>query len=242
MGFNSNLPIAYKQKLKNINQKREEVNTMEGNKEWRRGQKAPYTDRPLTEQEKRFAEEHHDLMYRYMRVHKLDLEEWYDRLIIPYLQAVKKYHEYEYLRKLEFEQIFFRTLDNARSNYFRAINRKKRKPIGGLYSYDSLISDETESTMEYFLVDVYTNVEKQVLLRNLLNEFYDKCIYCDDDLWGDTHINGYLKCELDLLLEGYSIKQVNKRTEKVYPHGYNVKDLEGDIMEFRKIFKEVFGI
>ena len=89
---------------------------MEANKEWRRGQKAPYTDRPLTEQEKIFAEEHHDLMYRYMRVHKLDVEEWYDRLIIPYLQAVKKYHEYERLQKLKFEQIFFRTLDSARSN------------------------------------------------------------------------------------------------------------------------------
>ena len=30
---------------------------------WRRGQKADYTDRPLTEEEKRFAEEHHDYMY-----------------------------------------------------------------------------------------------------------------------------------------------------------------------------------
>ena len=43
---------------------------MEANKEWRRGQKAPYTDRPLTEQEKIFAEEHHDLMYHYMRLHR----------------------------------------------------------------------------------------------------------------------------------------------------------------------------
>lgn len=34
---------------------------------WRRGQKADYTDRPLTEEEKRFAEEHHDYIYQFMR-------------------------------------------------------------------------------------------------------------------------------------------------------------------------------
>lgn len=49
---------------------------------------ALYTNRPLTEEEKLFAEEHHDMIYRYMRMHMLDIEEWYDILIIPYLQAV----------------------------------------------------------------------------------------------------------------------------------------------------------
>ena len=38
---------------------------------WRRGQKADYTDRPLTEEEKRFAEEHHDYMYQFMRSYRL---------------------------------------------------------------------------------------------------------------------------------------------------------------------------
>lgn len=35
--------------------------------EHRRGRKAEYTDRPLTEEEKIFAEEHHDFLYIYMR-------------------------------------------------------------------------------------------------------------------------------------------------------------------------------
>lgn len=58
---------------------------------WRRGQKADYTDRPLTEEEKRFAEEHHDYIYQFMRSYRLAVSEWYDILIIPYLNAVKKY-------------------------------------------------------------------------------------------------------------------------------------------------------
>ena len=103
-----------------------------------------YSIRPLTEEERLFSEQHHNLIYRYMRIHELNPEEWYDILIIPYLNAVKKYHEYERLHSLKFEQVFFRTLDNARSNYFRDINREKHCPKGGLFSYDSLLDDGYE--------------------------------------------------------------------------------------------------
>mgnify|MGYP003156267480 FL=1 len=109
---------------------------------------ASYTNRQLTEQEKRFAEEHHNLMYRYMRIHELDFEEWYDILIIPYLQAVKKYHEYERLQQYKFEQIFFRTLDNARSNYWRDMNRQKRCPEGGVWSLDAMSSESCRNGEE----------------------------------------------------------------------------------------------
>lgn len=73
----------------------------------------------------------------------------------------------------------------------------------------------------------------------MFEEFYWKCI--ENDSWNDG-INGYLKKELDLLIEGYSIFQVNKRTERVYPHGYTKEDVVSDMKEFRRIFKEVFGI
>lgn len=46
--------------------------------EHRRGRKAEYTDRPLTEEEKIFAEEHHDMIYRYLRIHGLSIDPWYD--------------------------------------------------------------------------------------------------------------------------------------------------------------------
>lgn len=60
---------------------------------WRKGQKQTYTDRPLTEEEKIFSAdlENYNQLFKYMRIYKLDQEEWYDILIIPYLQAVKKY-------------------------------------------------------------------------------------------------------------------------------------------------------
>ncbi|WNV56930.1 hypothetical protein RJD28_11495 [Oscillospiraceae bacterium NTUH-002-81] len=212
------------------------------NEVYRRGHKASYTDRPLTMQEQKFAEEHHDLIYRYMRKHQLYDDEWYNCLSYPYLQAVKKYHEYEYLQTLKFEQICYRTLDSARSNYFRAMNRKMRKPEGGLFSYDTMISDNDNSTMECFLRDTHVDIENEIAFKEMFREFYEKCIYCESDSWGDSHINGYLKCELDLLLEGCTRIQANKRTEKVFPYGYTVDDLDDDIKEFRRIFRQVFGI
>lgn len=68
--------------------------------------KRPLSDSPLTAEERVFAEAHHNLMYRYMRIHDLDIEEWYDRLIIAYLNSVKKYLRYEKLQSLKFEQVF----------------------------------------------------------------------------------------------------------------------------------------
>lgn len=136
--------------------------------------KASYTDRPLTKEEKIFAEKHHDLMYRYMRVHKLDLVEWYDILIIPYLQAVKKYHEYERLQSLKFEQVFFRTLDNARSNYWRDMNRKKRCPEGGIWSYEGLRSAiYNEENGEEDILDRLQDISTCLAMENIISDSMD---------------------------------------------------------------------
>ncbi|MFR8473878.1 MAG: hypothetical protein ACLVCT_03025 [Lachnospira sp.] len=203
--------------------------------------RAEHTTRPLTEEEKQFAEEHHDLMYRYMKIHELDPEEWYDILIIPYLNAVKKYHQYERLQSLKFKQVFFRTLDNARSNYWRDMNRKKRCPEGGLFSYDSLLDNGyEEKDFEFCLIDPYTNVERQVILKELYREFYRKCI--EREAWA----NDIRKTELDMLIEGHTLKQILRTTLKMYggcnDDGLYSWALDNDIERFRKIFKEVFGI
>lgn len=212
--------------------------------------KSSYTDRPLTEEEKAFAADpkNYNLLFWYMRMHKLNQEEWYDILIIPYLNAVKKYHEYGLSEKLAFSTVFERKMYTAVTDEYKRRNRKKRMPEGGLCSLDFTIEEDhgREKHIEAWFIDHKVNVEKQVIFNELFQEFYNKCIECEIDLDGwcpwDGGINGYLKCELDLLLEGYTVKQINRKTEKQYPYGYNVDDLERDIKGFRRVFKEVFGI
>ena len=70
--------------------------------------KAEYTDRPLTAEEREFAAEHHGLIYRYMKNMKLDPEEWYDLLIVDYLQSVKRYFSNPQLQIYGFVPILFR--------------------------------------------------------------------------------------------------------------------------------------
>lgn len=205
-----------------------------------------YSIRPLTEEERVFAEEHYSLFFYIMRNNlHLDPEEWYDILIIPYLDAVKKYHEYESARKYVFGTVLKNKLYTAFTNELKRRRAKKVIPDDKLASLDYMLEGDNpfaEYRVEDWWIDKKINVERQVILRELFQEFYNKCIYCDSDAWGDDHINDYLKCELDLLLKGYTRRQTNKETEKIFNNGYSVKDLDFDLKEFRKIFKEVFGI
>ena len=50
-----------------------------------------YESRPLTEEEKAFSVDNHNLFLWYINKHRLDKDEWYDILIIPYLTTIKKY-------------------------------------------------------------------------------------------------------------------------------------------------------
>ena len=105
-------------------------------KTWRRGQKADYTDRPLTAEERVFAEEHHDYLYQFMRWNHLPVEDWYDELVIPYLNAVKKYCSREELHIYPFYAVAEKVLSRAVYGKHRADHAQKRMPEGGFVSLD----------------------------------------------------------------------------------------------------------
>lgn len=197
---------------------------------------------PLTAEEKAFSAdlENYNQFFKYMRMNKLDQEEWYDILILHYLRVVKKYLNIPHLQQYEFGAVLFKTLDSARSNHYKSMTTQKRMPDGGLVSLDYTMEDGSQ--IEAWLEDRKISVEKQIIFKEMFKEFYKRCITYDDDFWGKDEVNEYLKCELDLLMEGYSQYQTWRRTEKRFPYGYTLCSLERDIEGFRRIFKEVFGI
>ena len=202
---------------------------------------------PLTAEEKAFSAdlENYDQFFKYMKINKLDQEEWYDILILHYLRAVKKYLNIPHLQQYEFGAVLFKTLDSARSNYCKAMTTQKRMPEGGIYSFDIVLEDDKGKGFHVgsWLIDRKAGVEKQVIFKEMFKEFYKRCTTYEDDFWGNEgEVNEYLKCELDLLIEGYSEYQTWKKTEKQFPYGYTLYNLERDIEGFRRIFKEVFGI
>ena len=130
-------------------------------------------NRPLTEEEKAFSAdlENYDQLFKYMRMYKLDQEEWYDILILHYLRAVKKYLNIPHLQQYEFSTILFRTLDNARANYFRDMNREKRMPVGGIVSLDwEEDSIEGERIAPMTWIDLKQSVERTVLYNEMISE------------------------------------------------------------------------
>lgn len=202
---------------------------------------------PLTAEEKVFSAdlENYNQFFKYMKINKLDQEEWYDILILHYLRAVKKYLNIPHLQQYEFGTVLFKTLDSARSNYCKAMTTQKRMPEGGLCSLDYVVEESNgrKHRVESWFIDRRQNTENQIVFKEMFHEFYQKCITIVDNWDGEASVSEYLKYELDLLLEGcYTIKQVNRKTEKQYPYGFKVDDLKEDMERFRKIFREVFGI
>lgn len=195
---------------------------------------------PLTAEEKAFSAdlENYNQFFKYMKINKLDQEEWYDILILHYLRAVKKYLNIPHLQQYEFGAVLFKTLDSARSNYCKSMATQKRMPEGGLVSLNYTIEDDkgTEHQVEAWLIDRKISVEKQVISKNCFEKFWDTI---DGFFW-----NEQMKIVASLLLEGYSKREVIEymRIEFNDPQwGNSVNDWNFTINQLRTAFKDVYG-
>lgn len=170
---------------------------------WRRGQKQTYTDRPLTDEEREFAAdwENYKKLFEIMRYYNLNEEEWYDILIIPYLQAVKKYHVREDLRKnYKFFHVLNLMITKAVYNHNRAMNRQSRMPEGGFVSLDYTLQGDNpfcEYQISEWWIDRKQQTEKIVLDKEMLAEI----------LVGLDDVQSRI---FEMLLEGYNKKEIGK--------------------------------
>lgn len=142
-----------------------------------------------------------------MYFYNLNQDEWYDILIIPYLQAVKKYHVREDLRaNYKFWHVCNLMLSKAVYNHNRAMNRQKRKPIGDILSLDYMVEGDnqfSESTLDSLWIDRKQQTERIVLDRYLLESILEKLT--------DTQRKIF-----EMLLEGYSKGEIEKELSITY--------------------------
>lgn len=64
-----------------------------------------YLTRKLSQREQLVAEKYYYIIFYYMRYHHLNSDEWYDILIIPYIQSIKKYYEFDHLQQYSIKTI-----------------------------------------------------------------------------------------------------------------------------------------
>ena len=176
---------------------------------WRRGQKQTYTDRPLTDEEREFAAdwENYKKLFEFMNCYHMNQEEWYDILIIPYLQAVKKYHVREDLRaNYKFWHVCNLMLSKAVYNHNRAMTRQKRMPDGGILSLDFMVEGDnpfSEHTLDDLWIDRKQQTEKIVLDKEMLAEI----------LIGLDDVQSRI---FEMLLEGYNKTEISKQLSISY--------------------------
>lgn len=128
----------------------------------------------LTESEKKFVEENHNLVYGFLHTYKYSIEEWYSVVIFGFLKSVQVYHRRKDLQnKYDFPFIAWQYMKSEIGNYFRKQNSQKRKPAEPTVSLDAEYYDmenfyncvggksaEDDVMEKIFLAEILGNLSK----------------------------------------------------------------------------------
>ena len=68
--------------------------------------------RPMTKEEREFAEQHHDMVIDYLRYKRLPMDDFYDIVIFGYLSAVQQYFRNP-PAGVEFKAMAFRAMKDS---------------------------------------------------------------------------------------------------------------------------------
>lgn len=147
---------------------------------------------PLTEMEKRMAEENHNLVYSFLHRHGYSIEEFYNVVIFGYLRGIQVYNRKEDIRK-KYQLAFIceRNMLAETKDYFRSQNSQKRKPMEITVSLDI---NYAETDNIYNLV-AGKSVEDEVLESKQVDEMMENLSEVQRDI-------------LKLKLEGYDNKEI----------------------------------
>ena len=122
----------------------------------KRGGGVQMTGTTLTQEQREFAAENHEIVLSYLRGKRLDASEWYDVAVFGYLRAVRKYTERPELQIYAFSTIAGRSMDTEISNE-RKKQHRRIQPLSldapltedGLTLYDTISTpDFTEDKAE----------------------------------------------------------------------------------------------
>ena len=127
----------------------------------------------LTERQRLFATEHHNVLEEFLAKRGLDYDDYYDVVVFKFLKAVKQYDEIERLRKQTFEDIAVSLMQIAVDNHRRALKAEREnvfvlsldympKNRDGLL-FSERISDETTDIWDIVCDRLDTNPYQHTL-------------------------------------------------------------------------------
>lgn len=152
---------------------------------------------PLTEIERRWAEEYHELVYSFLRGNGYSIEEFYNVAILGYLKAIQTYSRREDLRnKYQLATICGHYMRAEIKDHFREQNAQKRKPMETIISLDA---NYTETEDFYNLVGG-KSVEDELMEAEQIAEMLENLSEVQRDIM-KLKLEGYGNKEVYLLLE-----------------------------------------
>ena len=78
----------------------------------------------MTEEQRQFASEHHNLIYCFLHQEHWNPEEYYDIAVFGYLRASLRYHWMKHLRRYAFSTIAWPAMRQSILSYHRAETRR----------------------------------------------------------------------------------------------------------------------
>ena len=79
----------------------------------------------LTDEQRQFAAENHNLIYKYLWDRRLEIDDYYDIAVFGYLRAVKRYLTEPWLRRYQFSTVAWHAMRQNIASFHRAEERRK---------------------------------------------------------------------------------------------------------------------
>lgn len=92
---------------------------------------------PLTEEQRIFAEKHHDFIYQYLNGRHLNIEDYYDTAVFGYLKAVQDYLEKPELQRTASPPSPASAMRDALATEWKKQNRPMRRAYLEEYQEDT---------------------------------------------------------------------------------------------------------
>lgn len=122
----------------------------------------------LTEYQRNYAEENHNLIRDFLRHNRLDRADYYDVVALGYLEAVQAYDEDSKARQYEFQTIASRKMSDCLFKYWRYNSRLKRKAY--LVSLDGAVYEDSSRTLSETIETKNATCEDLVFQRLMIQE------------------------------------------------------------------------
>ena len=128
----------------------------------------------MTDEQRKMAEQNHNLIYGFLNNNNLDEEEYYGMAAIGLCKAVMSYDH----KRGKLSTLANKCMKNEVIRYIKHINGKTKIPSKNIFSYDILLNeDDNESYIDIMLESDFNTheiVDRSISIANFSKELTDR--------------------------------------------------------------------